>query len=241
MWKALLIAAMLLITGAAADAQQMVLCESGDNRYHECRVDIGRVDLMRQLSKTECVQGESWGWRDGVVWVDRGCRAEFAVTGRGSRRGARNLDRGRESIVTCESADGRRKVCSADTSAGVVLDRQLSKVSCTEGRSWGTSRYGIWVDQGCRAEFVVGGNRNRNWRDRVRERSLDRNDQSMSIVCESRDGRRAFCPADTRYGVTLRRKTNEAGCVLNRSWGYDRSGIWVDQGCRAEFTLDSRR
>lgn len=312
MWKALLIAAMLLIT-ATADAQQTVLCESGDNRYHECRVDIGRVDLMRQLSKTECVQGESWGWRDGVVWVDRGCRAEFAVTGRGSRRSPRSLDRGRESIVTCESSDGRRKVCSADTSAGVVLDRQLSKVSCVEGSSWGTSRYGIWVDRGCRAEFVVGGNRNRNWRDRVREGGVDRNEQNLSIVCESRDGRRtrcsadtrygvqltrrisqtgcemnrdwgydrtgiwvdngcraefsirgssfmggsaqrgesvvcesrdgrrAFCPADTRFGVTLRRKTSDAGCVLNRSWGYDRSGIWVDQGCRAEFTLDSRR
>ena len=27
-------------------------------------------------------------------------------------------------------------------------------------------------------------------------------------------------------------------CQYNRSWGYDRRGIWVGDGCRAEFWVD---
>ena len=232
-----LLASAPLTLAPLAEAQQTVTCESADGRYHECRVDIGRVNLMRQISKTACVEGDSWGWRDGMVWVDSGCRAEFAVTSQGSRRGGRNLDRGRESVVTCGSADGRRKVCSADTAAGVVLDRQISKTDCIEGKTWGTSRYGIWVDGGCRGEFVVGGNRNRNWRDRARGRDRDLDAMSMSVICESRDGNRTRCPADTGYGVQLTRKISQSGCELNRDWGYDQTGIWVDNGCRAEFSV----
>ncbi|MGF1488638.1 MAG: DUF3011 domain-containing protein [Prochloraceae cyanobacterium] len=65
-----------------------------------------------------------------------------------------------------------------------------------------------------------------------------------SITCESQNGRYKFCPVDTRGGVELRRQLSNASCNFNRSWGYDRRGIWVDRGCRARFVIqgrDSRR
>jgi hypothetical protein len=56
-------------------------------------------------------------------------------------------------IVRCESNDGRTRECAANTRAGVQLVRQLSDAACVQGRSWGYGRNGIWVSQGCRAEF----------------------------------------------------------------------------------------
>jgi hypothetical protein len=59
--------------------------------------------------------------------------------------------------VLCESEDGERTYCDvrdADTS-DIMISRRLSDAPCSEGRSWGRSQRGIWVDRGCRAEFTV--------------------------------------------------------------------------------------
>ncbi len=59
--------------------------------------------------------------------------------------------------ITCESRDDRRTYCDVRDmrDSEIQLDRQLSKSSCSEGRSWGTDSRGIWVQDGCRAEFRV--------------------------------------------------------------------------------------
>jgi hypothetical protein len=44
-----------------------------------------------------------------------------------------------------------------DTRRGVELYRQLSEARCRYGSSWGYDRKGIWVDKGCRGEFVIRG------------------------------------------------------------------------------------
>jgi len=63
---------------------QMVYCGSDDGRRHECSVDTSRgVSLSAQRSETPCVQGRTWGFRKGYIWVDRGCRGDFLVTGDG--------------------------------------------------------------------------------------------------------------------------------------------------------------
>ena len=56
-------------------------------------------------------------------------------------------------VIRCESNDGRTRECAANTRAGVQLVRQLSRAACIQGRSWGYGRNGIWVSDGCRAEF----------------------------------------------------------------------------------------
>ncbi|MEQ8344313.1 MAG: DUF3011 domain-containing protein [Sneathiellaceae bacterium] len=59
--------------------------------------------------------------------------------------------------VDCASQGYRRAECPVDTSGGVVLVQQFSSGSgaCVEGSSWGWTRYGIWVDDGCRARFRI--------------------------------------------------------------------------------------
>lgn len=55
-----------------------VLCRSEGSGYRECRLPFrGPVVLSREVADTRCVEGGNWGWRDGAVWVDRGCAAVF--------------------------------------------------------------------------------------------------------------------------------------------------------------------
>lgn len=62
--------------------------------------------------------------------------------------------------------------------------------------------------------------------------------QDHTITCSSTNGRRATCGADTSHGVTLLRELRGSRCEEGFSWGYDRREIWVDRGCRAEFSLN---
>ena len=57
--------------------------------------------------------------------------------------------------VSCDSYNGARNTCSADTRNGVALARQLSSAKCKKGVSWGIQDDNrIWVDQGCRGVFT---------------------------------------------------------------------------------------
>lgn len=55
------------------------------------------------------------------------------------------------------------------------------------------------------------------------------------VLCESTDGTRRHCAADTSAGVVLARRTGTGECLLGKSWGYDDTGIWVQDGCAGEF------
>jgi len=63
---------------------------------------------------------------------------------------------GAESVLTCVSADGNRRHCAGYTDAGVALRRSIGSASCLLGRNWGYDALGVWVTEGCGAEFVLG-------------------------------------------------------------------------------------
>ncbi len=64
-------------------------CESKGYRYSYCNADTqGRVSLAREISTGNlCRQGSGWGYDNGGIWVDRGCRGEFRY---GRDSGGRN-------------------------------------------------------------------------------------------------------------------------------------------------------
>ena len=37
------------------------------------------AELVRQISGSPCIRGNTWGVDNRGLWVDRGCRAEFEV------------------------------------------------------------------------------------------------------------------------------------------------------------------
>ena len=66
----------------------------------------------------------------------------------------------------------------------------------------------------------------------------DRRDARVTTVsCNSDDNHRHYCETDTRNGVRLLKQNSGSPCDQNRTWGYDRRGIWVDRGCRADFEV----
>jgi DUF3011 family protein len=140
-----------------AMAQQMVTCSSDNGKRNYCSADTrGGVSMLRQRSDARCQQGYSWGYDRRGIWVDRGCRADFRVN-TGYRPGGPGYGPGGPGgqAITCSSDNGKRNCCAADTRRGVQLVRQRSGSACTQGYSWGYDRRGIWVDRGCRADFVV--------------------------------------------------------------------------------------
>lgn len=51
---------------------------------------------------------------------------------------------------------------------------------------------------------------------------------------------RTNCAANRGNEVRFVRQLGEGVCTQNRTWGYDANGVWVDQGCRAEFEVLGR-
>ncbi len=125
-------------------------CESQDNRERICPAGGWRgATLVRQLSKTRCVEGQNWGVRNGAIWVRSGCRGEFAES-RGGGWGGGNSNYS----VTCSSDNNRPRTCAWDRRQGrPVVIQQISKNACIEGRTWGLDGNAIWVNGGCRARF----------------------------------------------------------------------------------------
>ena len=135
-----------------------------------------------------------------------------------------------QQTITCSSDDGGRHTCRVDARGGVQMTNQRSGAACQQGYSWGYNREGIWVDHGCRADFMVN-----SWNNRGNGGGYG----GQVITCSSDDGGRHTCPVDARGGVQMTNQRSGAACQQGYSWGYDRNGIWVDHGCRADFAVNS--
>jgi Protein of unknown function (DUF3011) len=173
----LVVALALLVCGCvvtvsaplAQGYRDVIDCESRNYGYERCEVPWRDARLVRQLSDTACVRGRNWGIDRRGIWVDRGCAGRFAPAGRhhgdrddyaGGWRPGPGWDH--RFAVRCDSRDYQYRFCSVDLGRGgrAYLSRQISGSPCIEGRTWGWNRAGIWVNQGCDAEFTI----DRRWR-----------------------------------------------------------------------------
>ncbi|MBS7457527.1 DUF3011 domain-containing protein [Coralloluteibacterium stylophorae] len=150
--------------------------------------------------------------------------AADAHAARGDRDGSRR----------CKSDDFDYRHCDLDTRGGVELVHQHSKTRCVRGRNWGWDRDGVWVDDGCDAEFRSGARG--GWE------HGGRGDGARTFRCKSYDFDYNHCDADVRGArVELVRQRSKTDCRQGRNWGVDRGGIWVDEGCDAEFRVAGGR
>ena len=222
----------IAFAGVQGKAAAEIPCSSEDGEKHYCEADTRHgARLVRQRSTASCKENESWGYDEQGIWVDKGCAGDFTLGGghAGTEPGGTEVGQ----TLTCASENGRRTQCPADTTNGVQLVRQLSEARCKEGSSWGHDKNGIWVDKGCRGEFVVG----------VAAHPADAGQgavaESQRISCTSDDGKKNYCDVDTQgVQVKLVRQQGMQPCMEGSTWGYDRRGIWVDRGCRGEFVLE---
>jgi len=154
----------LLLVPSLAVAEE-VTCESVEGRRVECDMNTrGEVRMVRQLSRSACIQDQNWGLNRSSIWVDGGCRAVFSSAGApndsydgGSSYGRAPTSGQAPDQVTCESLNGKRVECDMNTRGVVRVQRQLSRTACIQDTNWGLNRSSIWVDGGCRAVFALDG------------------------------------------------------------------------------------
>lgn len=195
-----------------APAPTSVTCGSDRLRYQECATGFpGTAKLAQNLSRTRCIEGQNWGSRPGMVWVDKGCRGRFVPAAVPAY------------TVTCES-DRHTRTCEWDARRGrpVVVD-QLSSTPCVEGRTWRYEEGRVWVMQGCGARFGVSGHAP---------------PAAYGVECSSTGPTTTWCAWDARRGVPVVAQDHSGRrCVEGRTWGHvPARGIWVADGCSARFT-----
>ena len=197
---------------------QTIRCESTDGRSRTCNTPWnGESRLVRQLSNTSCTEGRTWYANNGRVTVTSGCRAEF---------GPGHAGGGNTTTLQCESRDDRYRTCGSNISGRATLVRQLSDTRCTENVNFGVRNRQLWVDRGCRGVFQV---RMGNWG--------GNSGSDYSVTCSSTNNRYTTCAWDARRGdPRLISQLSNDSCREGYSWGYNqRTGLWVDKGCRARF------
>src|SRR5260370_32202996 len=95
-----------------------------------CRADARfGVRLIRERSEAAGNQGQTWGYGKRGIWADRGCRADFAVSGDWRARAA--------ALVYCPSDDMQRNFCAVNTLDGVFIVRQRREAACGFNRTPG--------------------------------------------------------------------------------------------------------
>ncbi|WP_199098877.1 DUF3011 domain-containing protein [Dyella sp. ASV21] len=151
-------------------------------------------------------------------------------------------------VIRCGSDDGRFSRCQVPWRDAELI-RQESNSPCVRGQSWGVDRGGLWVDRGCRGQFVEMG-RGGGWRGDDDGRWQGGGgwrpgpdwDREIRFQCESGDKRYQFCQVDVggRGRVRLLRQLSGTPCEEGYSWGWNRAGVWVNRGCRGLFSVDRR-
>ncbi len=224
----------MLPQAQAQGNRDSVTCESQDNRVRECRTPFRNPVISQVLSNAPCIEGRTWGERGrGNVWVTDGCRARFvdARGNSGNGGGGWGGNNNAQGAVRCESQDGSLQECAAPRGARMTIARQLSDTRCVEGRNWGQRGSSIWVDDGCRAEFVATGSGGGFGQ------SMGNYGQGQDVTCSSEDRRDNSCYWDGRWGrpQLLEQLSNDV-CREGYTWGYDgRNRLWVTRGCRGRF------
>ncbi len=153
--------------------------------------------------------------------------------------------------VDCQSHDFAVTRCDVPWHDARIV-RQLSHTRCVRGQNWDIDQDGLWVDGGCGGRFVAVEQRGRGrGRGHGYSSAGDQGggwqpdsswDQRFAIRCASHDYEYNFCGVDLGGGgrASLEQQTSGTPCVEGQTWGSNRAGIWVVQGCAGVFTIDRR-
>lgn len=231
--------------GFAASDPELVRCESSARETVRCDADTrGGVVLQRQLSRAGCWYDETWGFDARGIWVSNGCRADFALgQATAASQDYDEAPASDEGITGSDIALGAGAVLVLGAIAAAVIagsdddddDRDYNDYGDYNDRNNRTSRSDR-NDRSSRADRINEELRRRAGNGTTGD-SADPWSRDQIVRCESDGRKQRYCKVDTRRGVELYRQHSKARCRYGSSWGYDRKGIWVDEGCRAEFLI----
>ena len=79
-------------------------CRSEKKRYRDCAIPKGYVGkLIHDDSDGRCRNAGAWGTRDGLVWVNFGCKGRFELVRSGGRSGGGNAGQQQRAEVQCRN------------------------------------------------------------------------------------------------------------------------------------------
>jgi len=217
--------------GGPGGGSTRLTCASPINGRQECPVPAGATaKFVSQASNMPCRLNDTYGFKPGFVWVQRGCQAVFEITGRGQPGGNTGSY---TTHLTCESQNAARQQCPIAGATSIRLVRQISTSPCRLNQSFGIGFGHIWVSNGCRGEFevTVGG--------AISQPTYPGGGTGLPqrVTCESSNGQRNECRIRNGAQVQLVKQLSNAACVRNQTWGTGDGILWVNQGCRGEFEV----
>lgn len=152
-----------------------------------------------------------------------------------------------EQTVRCESNSGREQFCAAPNTGGVRVVREISNAPCVAGQSFRYTREGVYVRNGCRAEFAYrpaggggggwggsgdgwggSGGSGGNW---------GNSGGTARIGCTSSNGRENFCRIDNDGRARVVQQVGQVRCVEGQNWRVESGGIRVRGNCSAIFEV----
>lgn len=227
---ALVATAFVVLLGASfSTSAARISCESRDYHRNYCPTGqrITSARLVEQQSRSACIQGRTWGYDSGGIWVTQGCSGEFDFKHSGGTRPVP----GPGQQIACDSRNYQQQFCPSNRRIlRAWLVEQRSRAACVQGRSWGFQETGIWVSAGCSGLFAVEGSGRRPVPPPINR-----------IVCESRGFQQAFCPVGPQIArAWLDEQRSKSPCIQGETWGFQRNGIWVNDGCSGVFAFEGR-
>ena len=224
------ILALAVAAAPVVRADQTVVCESQGHDHHYCAANTsGGVTLVRQMSHAGCWQGDTWGYDRNGIWVSNGCRAEFRL-GTSGPDWARSMEHYRGSGDSdWSNRDDMNRWVDRQVDDVYRGDTQQHKASAGEV-------IGAVIAAGAIAAIAHEASKD----DRGHSESWGSQDSwnHRTVTCESRGGAYQYCRIGWSQHVELERQLSSSPCRYNQTWGYDRSGIWVSDGCRGVFSID---
>jgi hypothetical protein len=224
--------ALFVMTGALALAQDnnVITCSSNDGQLHSCRVNSDQpIHFIRQRSDAQCVEGQSYGINRGGVWVTNGCRADFGVgdnyradnNGYYNQQGAYN--NGQYDRDNDHDRDGYRDQNGnwhARHHRDHDNDRDHNGYYNQNGTYNGSYNNGGYVGSAPQHPTVYLGHY-----------------KNGKSTCSSEAGSGpVYCQTDGALSNAAITKSN-GRCQRGQNWDVNPDGLWVADGCSAEFQI----
>lgn len=216
----------------------IIRCESYSYRRQTCARDLrgAEVSLIHQLSNRSC-RG-NWGFNYNEVWVSNGCKADFLISHQNQGNNP-NYPGYQGGLLECRSQGTSITHCQVPDLQSIELVEEMGQYRNSCRGNWGYSSHGVWVANGCHAQFKVTEYYQEPVSPGYGNQPQPPVREKFEIKCKSRNNKLKIC--DTRgpfRDVEFKREISKGKYPCEGNWGVNKHGeLFVANNCYAEFMI----
>jgi hypothetical protein len=209
--------ASLIGTSAPAAAADL-RCDSRVGSYNYCRTSTaGGVVLRAQHTPHACYQNDTWGFDGGGIWVANGCSATFRIGRKDDDDTAAKIGLGILALGVIGALASGDNDDDGYNNPPPPPPQGYPPYDPNYPPPGGYPNQGEYPNQGGYPD--------------------DDYSDAYIISCDSKNNKYRFCQVPIRNYAQLVHQRSRSACRFNKSWGYDRRGVWVKKGCRGDFAI----